>query len=813
MIAAYKYFYLFLLLFSISKMIEIEEDFYKLTIDENLIKPGTFGEAYLTIYLKNIPESQINFDNTIIIAIDLENPDSEFSAKVHKIDSTEDQEVYKIDFTSKTEGKNNFIITLYDYDSQISFPLKPVEFEIGEKPIIIEEIIPDPSKTTLIKSPPKSIYENDTISFEFSLVDTKGNDIIGNDSFLQKLKVINNEENCEDAKISLNNDGKIFNVTMPNNYLPLLQTINVKFFGEKDNFNIFLDNLEVNVIVCPFYLNTLAICENCGNISLNESILIDIYLYNYKNIEVNTSDYSQNFEIVIDGPIDDKKFESKHYYIKKINENGNIYRIITSENDNFIHSGKYIIKIYEKDFLIKEFNYSLYPEDYDINGFMLEFVNPNFNPKKAVIDTEFGMILKGTDCFGNLVHLPIEENIIIKLVNENDKEIEFLKQLEDNENGNLKIYLTSETLGHAKLKIFYKENEIKKINKNEELPEFIFHLMQCINSILYKEELDFIFMGKDVTFYLQCLDELKNLVKRGGETFTSENYFISEGKYTSFKVKINDLQTGNYSFNFMPISEGDYYINIYLNNEIFKEINFKVEKINCKKSTPYLCPNKNLCVSNLTECIEPKNDCPSSTPFYCQVENNLKCVESQIECDCPEGYIRCNYMKYCVPKNRPDMCADFSEISEKTCQKFKQFKFLGKDGICRLFDDLSPTQKVCPIGKVLCADLSCRNNYDECAVSEYCKEGQIRCGDQSCVDDYSECPSTISCQNKKYVCPDNTCVDNEIECKGLPTCSENEPYRCQDNICVKDQNSCVKNVACGHKMALCSDLICRTTCL
>ena len=52
----------------------------------------------------------------------------------------------------------------------------------------------------------------------------------------------------------------------------------------------------------------------------------------------------------------------------------------------------------------------------------------------------------------------------------------------------------------------------------------------------------------------------------------------------------------------------------------------------------------------------------------------------------------------------------------------------------------------------------------------------------------------------------------EIECEGLPICSGNTPYRCHDNLCVKDKNSCSKNVACGQRLALCSDFICRSSC-
>ena len=47
--------------------------------------------------------------------------------------------------------------------------------------------------------------------------------------------------------------------------------------------------------------------------------------------------------------------------------------------------------------------------------------------------------------------------------------------------------------------------------------------------------------------------------------------------------------------------------------------------------------------------------------------------------------------------------------------------------------------------------------------------------------------------------------DNSGILAGVPTVLK-------DNLCTKDKNSCVKNVACGQKMALCSDLICRVTC-
>lgn len=798
-----------LILFEIINNVLCETIFWEINLTEELIKLGKKGEAFLIIDLKEVPKVKIDFDNTVIIGIDIEKPDSTFTAQVHKFNSTEDKEVYKIDFISEKLGRNSFIITLYDYDNQRSYSLPPVEFEYYKEEIE-EEIIPFPKKTQIISRPPEHIGENETITFEFTLVDRKGNDIIGNDTFLKKLKVKNNG-NKSSAKITIRENGKIFNVTMPTDYLPLLQTINIEFSGKNETFDLFLESINLTVIVYPSWWMTRVNCSNCENINLNETIELDIYLYNYLKVKVDSCDYSKAFVIIIEGPLDDEEnYEYKNYSVKKFINNENIYKIITKEEDVFVHSGKYTIKIYENEILIKEFDITLFPKD--IYGFSLEFLDKDFDPKEAYVDTEYGMVLIGYDFFGNKVPIPLQNDIKIKLVDNNGFKINYTKRYEESKKGKIEVYITSETVGYAKLKIYYKGKEIVIINLNEDKLEFIFRLIKCIKSTISKEELDTAVIGKNVTFYLQCLDKSGNIIKKGGEYFASDNYFITNDKYTSFDVTINDLQTGKYSFNFIPSSKGNYYITIYLDNKIFMEITFDIDKLHCKNPTPLLCPNKNLCVNNYTDCIEPKNNCPITKPFKCNVRNSEICVESQLECDCPLGYIRCPYMKYCVPQNRPDMCADYSQISEKICQKFKQFKYLCSDGICRLSKDLSPTQKVCPIGQVLCADLSCRDNYNECVVSELCKEGEFRCGDQSCVEDYTECPSTISCQNKKYVCPDGSCVDNEIECAALPTCSGDEPYRCYDNLCAKDKNSCVKNVACGHKMALCSDLICRSTC-
>ena len=319
-------------------------------------------------------------------------------------------------------------------------------------------------------------------------------------------------------------------------------------------------------------------------------------------------------------------------------------------------------------------------------------------------------------------------------------------------------------------------------------------------------------LGEKITISLKCSDKFGNKLKSGGENFTAYGFYESNGKYTTFELEIKDNENGEYIFSFLPSNSLEYTIIIYQNNNLFKETIIKYGSANCDENYPIFCPNKNKCVKNKYDCLD-NNNCPNEKPFYCKKNNNYTCVESQTECDCPENYIKCGFMNYCVPENRKDMCPDNLISNVNICSIFKNFPQLCVDGICRKSLELEPTQKVCPIGNVLCADLSCRKNYDECFVSEKCKENQIRCIDQTCVDDVSDCPSTVSCgQSGNYVCPDNKCVSNEIECDALPVCNEDKPYRCHDNNCANEQKNCIKSVSCGHKMALCSDLICRTSC-
>ena len=122
-----------------------------------------------------------------------------------------------------------------------------------------------------------------------------------------------------------------------------------------------------------------------------------------------------------------------------------------------------------------------------------------------------------------------------------------------------------------------------------------------------------------------------------------------------------------------------------------------------------------------------------------------------------------------------------------------------------------PNQRVCPGAKVLCADLSCRNKYDDCIITEKRPKNRLRCVGQQIVSDAEDCPSTIMCQNEnQVVCPNGTCVENEIYCEDLKECTEDLPYLCQNNECVSGFDYCVNGKACGEAKYLGEDENCHS---
>ena len=224
------------------------------------------------------------------------------------------------------------------------------------------------------------------------------------------------------------------------------------------------------------------------------------------------------------------------------------------------------------------------------------------------------------------------------------------------------------------------------------------------------------------------------------------------------------------------------------------------------------CVNNFKFASSKFKCIAQGNNTEEEKPFYCSVNGIMTYVKSQTNCDCPEGYYKCNYMKYCVPIDRKDMCPKYTF---RNCGELNNRWDYFIDGICRNKNSIQPSQRVCPIGKILCPDLSCENNHNKCKIYDILPIGKTRCVDQNITQYAYECQSTITCSPPNiFVCPDGKCVKNEIQCKNMVECPIDNPFLCKkSNKCVKSFKFCeIDKYFCGDGLSLCEDYICRESC-
>ena len=376
--------------------------------------------------------------------------------------------------------------------------------------------------------------------------------------------------------------------------------------------------------------------------------------------------------------------------------------------------------------------------------------------------------------------------------------------------GILKCNFYTEKIGSFKFNYYYK-NTLITINNNTGPDNIIYVQGACDkdNSEIIPQKGENIIMTES-SMIIKCIDKYKNVIQKGGEKFTAN---IKVDLTDELESKINDNGDGSYNLTYNKSLFGIYSIAILLDEKNFYETTLNLTDIQCQEKYEK-CPFGNkICYgpyeligdyknnNHKGDCIPSELKCDGPEPVMKKCKNTNKCVESWIDCDPEEGYEKCSYMNFQYPKNKEYLCFKNNENSSN-CESNQK---LCDDGICRGSPYLQPSQIVCPFGKILCPDLTCRDNLNQC-YTDYpeCLNSQVRCPDQSCVENITDCPTTMSCTNSILkVCPDGTCVMDELECPSLKTCPESQPFLCADYSCAKDAESCSHFQACGIDQILC----------
>ena len=722
--------------------------------------------------------------------------------------------IYTITIYSEKKGEYTLNIELTDLSSS-SGQKKNVN---AAKYKVTPDPIPDKKHTIIISQPDPNVPVDSQIGLIFNLYDKFNNKIEDSDKIVSTkyFTLLNNNEPYSYTSLSFDNRVELY--LMPK-YPPKSMSLNLLYDNGKSTVFIFEEDIKLNIQTSIDYMKTQIISRNKEKIQAGD--ILDMWLYtldkSYKCLD--NGDLSRQFRIEVMGPLDSPHQFTKTYNIKKTvissgdnSQCNNEYIIDTvKDKDEYKYAGKYLIKvIFGENNLIAQYNQVCEPLSYD--KFYLKY---NFDPDHISILDSPSFSITGEDRYGNIVKDPLYDDIDISFTHNNEETV--LKEIKKSETqqGMLTYQVTIQKVGSHQLHLYYNEKEITKVNGNQNLPIFTVLTGPCYaenNTHFDLSPLNDTEISLKTYFIFYCYDKLGNKITSGGEKFSVKAEYITGDTIPLDDAKVVDNGDGSYNVEFVPMMKGIYLFNILLGKEKYgEEVKYELTTFKCTEGNKtILCPNKKLCVSSLLDCIEPRGkDCNISKPFYCKVKEEFICTESQLDCDCPDGYDKCEIMKYCVPEGRKDMCPTFKNVLPICWTHEMTMNF---DGVCRA-EESGPSQRVCPIGKVLCADLSCRDNYDQCIVTEKRTSKDNRCIGQQIVPEAYLCPSSITCKEKNYVvCPNGQCVKNEIECPSLNKCNANYPYLCQNDICAESYEACPLSVSCGENKLLCSDNICREKC-
>ena len=773
---------------------------------------GTSYEVSLTLRTKEGLKYNGEFNPEFINCNEIEpkGADNSFTCKIYKKNRGVYGLIYEASTIKKEDGENIYnVVTLYDsgHNNNRKFKVR----------LINTSGIPYKEGTNITKSLPEEIKADTEAIIVFTLKDKYGNDII-DDTIIDNLFFENNGIEIASNIQYKNNEfwAKLEPIYPPKN-------INIQLYYKINDDNKIELFKKLQKSEFKFNVDYTKTVVNSRNIKeMNAGELLDLNLILYDEKMLCYDDKNINIDLLyatVQGPLE-KTTEMRTYGFKQ-HEDGSvckyIYKIDIYNSSRYEETGTYSIVVYAGDnnHPIAWYTQTVISGDIDKNKFVIYYTEMDdkpYNDENIPAGETIQFTVQAYDQFNNKIdHGPLSSELFIIKINQEKTEMDFNLKCYIGGSGTLNCLFNTTKEGVYDFDYYYNGTLIEPNTQNG--PNSIKYIPGPCSAenpnITYpsKKEMD---VSTIYIYTIRCFDQYNNSLKKGGDIFTSEiSLYIEDSKITENIIpKIKDNQDGTYDISFIPPLPGEYSIYTYLDGKQYGKEIFNLTGKECDKPN-HECPNNGNCVSDLRDCIPEDQRCKETeNPFKCK---DGTCVKSMT--DCPvDNAEQCQYMKAAYPPGKEYLCSFVFSIDCR--KKFPSYKEECDDGICRISKDYQPNQRVCPIGKILCADLTCADNINQC-YNDWpdCIGNQVRCPDQSCVDDQKKCPTTITCPKPSdYVCPDGTCVESEIYCTKLKTCPDETPYLCSDYSCAKKPESCTHTVACGHGKSLCSDLICRETC-
>lgn len=701
-----------------------------------------------------------------------------------------------------------------------------------------------PSKkyTLIMKKPlPNSDWDKD-IEFHVKLSDDYNNLYEGYEELKPKLfvkrdgKTIETETKLMEDKVTFR-----FLYAKPIPYPPRDSKFEIFYKDDKLQYDL-SDSMETHIVSQPYPQETQFRGKNIQVMRAGEQLDFQVSLFD-ANKKCVDNEFIYPLKLKITGPLEDEETSrvKVEYDFTKITPEKNEgafgscsqYYNVNSKKEDYNKLGTYSLELFagtDQVKVIPEANgkkqpiiQTLTPDVLDITKFVAKWtIQGDFDAKNIPAGRTLDFKVNANDRFMNPVNDAIKGKFTVEFL-PFEHASDFLADRDysvissEKSTGQIDFTVKVNKSGPYRFIYGYNKEDFFHVDTSNGPLDIVIRPGSCSrnNPQIDISQLNTIYTGDVAQVVVRCVDDFKNKIGIGGEKFSGIINVSASSTNISSQVNSNvtDNKDGTYTISFTPQIEGKYDIIATLDNKKYGNLEtVEIKDYSCQKDKPVKCPNNpKICSASPYDCIEPKNDCPTGTPFKCKIKGNEQCTSSQKDCDCPDGQVKCPISGVCVDSNKQALCPFNLPIN---CAKlFPTTPFRCPDGICRKNDKECPSQRVCPIGYLMCPDMSCRKDSSECFKYEPCGPEDVKCMDQTCVTNQKDCPNTITCPKKgQFVCPDGECVDNEVFCKPLPKCTAPNGILCPNNTCSSSVENCPKTISCNHGKALCQDIICREQC-
>lgn len=719
--------------------------------------------------------------------------------------------------------------------------------------ITVEPDAPDLAKTIITQPLPFDVYARITSEFKFKVFDTMGNIFSSND-LCSKFFAVALQGKAEFSPVHFDANTKEYKLNVTPIYPPRVITIQL-YYKNSANFDypILLndqnDRTTSQILQILDTTRTELIGDKLSGVNIGENFSFRVLL---KDNEGYCFEPTRELTVTLSGPyanptvgdlksnngnkinqlnIENVPISSTDITAEKIQSNGYEcakYYSVLSEGNRIQKVGYYEIRVFPKSsstpYLIQRVTL-IKPGKVDLAKSQISLVGISFTNNELALPIKYALTARLTlkDKFRNNVLDNSQYDVAISVPSytPSDLNLKIVKSVTS-----IDFIFSVTRIGILPSVVFTLENttvlanELTRVN----FPDIIEIVpgncsVDQPNVLSKKLEDSGVGVGAISNFVIQCLDELRNVVVKGGATFDVQ--IIGNDVPTAGSEKINAVVTdkldGSYQVDFVPAWAGQYSVFIQLNGAQYgKSFVFTVIGSKCPADKPFICPQNDQCVASYKDCGFEDLSCPTNNaPFKCLVNGESQCVRTQSECDCPTDFVKCNSDKKCADVFTLDYFCSTAGQFHDIIQCNNLFPIQCPDGSCRKSIEQCPSQPGCPPGHKLCVDLTCVLKENECPArrDEECPGDKFyRCDDFTCSATPQGCPTRITCPKAdQIVCPDKKCADSELLCALPPQCPAGSVV-CPDASCASSYENCPSGIVCHLGLALCVDGSCQETC-